>query len=98
MQAAEPDASAREQALAVLPFSVQDLVGFDELAEMFASGDLDALATRIDTGESGESGAGGALSESGAAELISSIANLVSERIPDDGELRPAFAEGYAVG
>ncbi len=97
VQAAEPTASARDQALAVLPFAVQDLVGFEEIAATFASGDLEALATRIDTGESGETGQGGALTEAGAAELISSVANLVSERIPE-GELRDEFLAGYAAG
>ena len=97
VQTTDPDASARDQALAVLPFAVQDLVGFDEIADTFASGDLVALATRIDTGESGETGEGGALTEAGAAEVVSSVANLVSERIPE-GELRDEFLNGYAAG
>ena len=98
VQSADPDGSPREQALAVLPFSVQDLVGFDEVAETFASGDLDALAQRIDSTASGESGTTGGLSEAGAAELVSSIANLLGERIPAEGGLRDAFLEGYAAG
>jgi hypothetical protein len=97
VQAADPDAPARDQALAVLPFAVQDLVGFDEIAETFASGDLTALAVRIDTGESGETGQAGALTEAGAAELIAAVANLVSERIPA-GDLRDEFLAGYAAG
>jgi hypothetical protein len=97
VQATDADATARDQALAVLPFAVQDLVGFDEIAGEFASGDLAALATRIDTGESGETGQSGALTEAGAAELIASVANLVSERIPE-GDLRDEFLEGYAAG
>jgi hypothetical protein len=97
VQTIDPEASPRDQALAVLPFAVQDLVGFDAIAETLASGDLAALAARIDTGESGETGEGGALTEAGAAELISSIAFLVSERIPP-GELRDEFLNGYAAG
>jgi len=86
VQALDPDASARDQALAVLPFSVQDLVGFDALAEQFATGDLNALAATIDATESGESGATGALTEAGAAEVVSSIAFLVKQRLPSDGD------------
>ena len=97
MQTAEPDASAREQALAVLPFAVQDLVGFDEIAETFATGDLATLATRIDTGESGETGQGGALDGGRRRRADRSVANLVSERIPE-GELRDEFLAGYAAG
>ena len=86
VQALDPDASPRDQALAVLPFSVQDLVGFDALAEQFATGDLTALAATIDATESGESGATGALTEAGAAEVISSIAFLIRQRLPADGD------------
>ena len=86
VQALDPDAAPRDQALAVLPFSVQDLVGFDALAEQFASGDLGALAARIDATESGESGATGALTEAGAAEVISSVAFLIRQRLPSDGD------------
>lgn len=82
-QAMLPDATPREQALAMLPFSVQDLTGFDDLAAQFATGDLGALATRIDE----------ALSDAGAAELVSSVANAVSERL--EGEYQTAFLDGY---
>jgi hypothetical protein len=97
VQALDPGASARDQALAVLPFSVQDLVGFDALAEQFASGDLEALATTIDTSESGESGATGALTEAGAAEVISSVAYLIRQRLPADGDedIATLFDEAY---
>jgi hypothetical protein len=88
VQSLEPDATPREQALAALPFSVQDLVGFDEIAELFASGDLGELATRIDTGESGESGTRGVLSDAGAAELISSVAYLLGQRLPAGDDTR----------
>lgn len=96
VQALEPDASARDQALAVLPFSVQDIVGFDEVAELLASGDLTELATRIDTGESGESGTRGVLSEAGAAEVISSVAFLIGQRLPT-GEQTPDEDDDYAT-
>jgi hypothetical protein len=86
VQALDPDASPRDQALAVLPFAVQDLVGFDALAEQFAAGDLTALAATIDATESGESGATGALTEAGAAEVVSSIAFLLRQRLPTDGD------------
>ena len=86
VQALDPAASPREQALAVLPFAVQDLVGFDALAEQFASGDLTALAATIDATESGESGATGALTDAGAAEIVSSIAFLIRQRLPSDGD------------
>ena len=82
VQALDPAASPRDQALAVLPFAVQDLVGFDALAEQFASGDLTALAATIDATESGESGATGALTDAGAAEIVSSIAFLIRQRLP----------------
>lgn len=97
VQALDPEASPREQALAVLPFSVQDLVGFDALAEQFATGDLDALAATIDATESGESGATGALTEAGAAEVVSSIAFLIKNRLPTDGDEDYAtlFDEAY---
>jgi hypothetical protein len=86
VQALDPDASARDQALAVLPFAVQDLVGFDALAEQFAGGDLRALAATIDATQSGESGTTGALTEAGAAEVVSSIAFLLRQRLPVDGD------------
>ncbi len=44
VQATLPDASARDQALAVLPFSIQDLDGFDSLAATFAAGDMASVA------------------------------------------------------
>ena len=56
----------------MLPFSVQDLTGFDEIAATFATGDLTVLAEQIDV----------ALSDAGAAELVSSVANAVSQRLP----------------
>jgi hypothetical protein len=84
VQATDPDATARDQALAVLPFSVQDLEGFDSLAATFAAGDMDALAPRID----------GALSDAGAAELVSSVAYLIGQRIPA-GDLATAFNDAY---
>lgn len=84
VQATDPDATARDQALAVLPFSVQDLEGFDSLAATFAAGDMAALAPRID----------GALSDAGAAELVSSIAYLIGQRIPA-GDLVTAFNDAY---
>ena len=66
---------------------MQDLTGFDEIAAMFADGDLDALAARID----------GALSDAGAAELVSSVANAVSERLPaTDDDLSSEFLDAYA--
>ena len=37
------------------------------------------------------------MTEAGAAEVISSVANLVSERIPE-GEMRDEFLNGYAAG
>jgi len=97
IQALDPGAAARDQALAVLPFSVQDLVGFDEIAELFASGDLTTLATRIDTGESGESGERGVLSDAGAAELISSVAFLIGQRLPatQDDDFATLFTDAY---
>lgn len=99
VQALDPDASARDQALAVLPFSVQDLVGFDDIAEQFATGDLTALAGAIDAEESGESGSTGALTDAGAAELISSIAFLIGQRLPTGdttgGDYATLFAEAY---
>ena len=99
VQSLDPDASPRDQALAVLPFSVQDLVGFDALAEQFATGDLNALAAAIDTEESGESGATGALTDAGAAELISSIAFLIGQRLPTGdtagGDYATLFTDAY---
>jgi len=101
VQSLDPDASPREQALAVLPFSVQDLVGFDDLAEQFATGDLRALAAAIDTKESGESGATGALTDAGAAEVISSIAFLIGERLPTGdsagGDYAALFNNAYSA-
>jgi hypothetical protein len=88
VQALEPDATPREQALAVLPFSVQDIVGFDEVAELFATGDLRQLTVRIDTGESGESGTRGVLSDAGAAEVVSSVAYLIGQRLPTGEDTR----------
>ncbi len=95
VQTIEPDASPRDQALAVLPFAVQDLVGFDEIASTFATGDLNDLAARIDRGTSGESGTRGALSEAGAAEVISSIAFLLGQRIPAANDLSAIFMDAY---
>ena len=95
VQALEPDASPRDQALAVLPFAVQDLVGFDEIASVFATGDLNELAADIDSGESGESGARGALSEAGAAEVVSSVAFLLRQRIPAADDLSTLFTDAY---
>lgn len=88
--AVEPDGTAREQALALLPFKVQDLTGFDEIAETFVAGDLTALAQRIDE----------ALSDAGAAELISSIGNAVSERLPaaEDANYLAEFTDAYNTG
>ena len=85
VQATLPDASPRDQALAVLPFSIQDLEGFDSLADTFATGDLTALAQRVDP----------ALSDAGAAELISSIAFLMGQKIPADGDLGKTFNTAY---
>ena len=85
-QTLAPDGTARDQALEMLPFSVQDLTGFDEIADTFAAGDLVVLAQRIDA----------ALSDAGAAELVSSVANAVSQRLP--GEYNTQFLEGYAAG
>jgi hypothetical protein len=90
IQTMDPDATARQQALAILPFSVQDLTGFDEIADMLAAGDLQALAARIDD----------ALSDAGAAELISSVANAISQRLPavDDVDYATEFFSGYDAG
>jgi len=87
IQTMEPDATARQQALAILPFSVQDLTGFDEIADMLAGGDLQALAARIDE----------SLSDAGAAELVSSVANAISQRLPavDDVDYAAEFFSGY---
>ena len=85
IQAAKPDASARDQALAVLPFSVQDLPGFDGLASTFASGDMTTLAPKIDA----------ALSESGAAEIVSTIAYFIGEQLPAGSTLVTAFNTAY---
>lgn len=86
--AIHPDETDREQALAILPFSVQDLDGFDEIAAQFASGDLTALAVRIDD----------ALSDAGASELISSVANEISGHLPDgDDDLPTEFLTAYTT-
>jgi len=85
VQAVLPDASPRDQALAVLPFAIQDLEGFDSLADTFATGDLTALAQRVDP----------ALTDAGAAELISSIAFLMGQKIPADGDLGKTFNTAY---
>ena len=85
-QTLAPDGTARDQALEMLPFSVQDLTGFDEIADTFAAGDLTVLAEQIDV----------ALSDAGAAELVSSVANAVSQRLP--GDYNTQFLEGYAAG
>ncbi len=85
VQTAKPDASARDQALAVLPFSVQDLPGFDALAAMFSGGDIAALAPKID----------GALSESGAAEIVSTIAFFIGRQLPEGGTLATTFNTAY---
>jgi hypothetical protein len=97
VQALDPALGPRDQALAVLPFAVQDLVGFDALAEQFATGDLTATAATIDATESGESGATGALTDAGAAELVSSIAFLIRQRLPSDGatDYAALFDEAY---
>ncbi len=89
IQAMDPDATARQQALAILPFSVQDLTGFDEIAGMLAAGDLQALEARIDE----------ALSDAGAAELVSSVANAISQRLPvvDDVDYSTEFFSGYGA-
>jgi hypothetical protein len=85
IHAVQPDASARNQALAVLPFSVQDLRGFDGLAAAFASGDMEALAPKID----------GALSESGAAEIVSTIAYFIGQHLRAGGTLATNFDTAY---
>ncbi len=73
----------------MLPFSVQDLTGFDEIATMFATGDLTALAAHVDE----------ALSDGGASELVSSVANLVNERLTaTDDEYGTEFLDGYNAG
>ena len=97
VQTVDQGATPRDQALAILPFSVQDIVGFDEVADLFASGDLAELAARIDTGESGESGQRGVLSEAGAAEVISSVAFLIGQRLPtgDDDDYAALFTDAY---
>ena len=43
-----PERDPEQQALAILPFSVQDLTGFDEIADLLAAGQLEALEGRID--------------------------------------------------
>ncbi|MET0458100.1 MAG: hypothetical protein ABW195_02560, partial [Ilumatobacteraceae bacterium] len=84
--AMDPDGSDRDRALAILPFSVQDLTDFDDLAAQFISGDLDALGARVDS----------ALSDAGASEVVSSVANAVSARIPtDDPVLGTEFMDAY---
>jgi hypothetical protein len=85
IQAAKPDASARDQALAVLPFSVQDLPGFDGLAATFASGDMATLAPKIDR----------ALSESGAAEIVSTVAYFIGQQLPAGSSLATTFNTAY---
>lgn len=90
IQTIDPDAAPRQQALAMMPFKVQDLTGFDQLATTFATGDLTQLATTIDV----------ALSDAGAAELISSVAFAVGERLPtvDDVDYPAIFTEAAGVG
>lgn len=85
-----PDDSARDLALAVLPFSVQDLDGFDEIATTFAADDIAGLAPVIDD----------ALSDAGAAELLSSIANEISSHLPTIGDTDYAkiFLDAYSTG
>ena len=86
--AMDPDGTDRDRALAILPFSVQDLEGFDDLAAQFISGDLDALAARVDV----------ALSDAGASEVVSSVANAVSARIPTaDPVLGTEFMDAYST-
>ena len=69
---------------------MQDLTGFDEIADMLAAGDLQALEARIDE----------ALSDAGAAELVSSVANAISQRLPvvDDVDYATEFFDGYNAG
>lgn len=91
IQAMDPDGTPRAQALAMLPFKVQDLTGFDEIAETFAAGDLNALAARIDS----------ALADGGAADLISSVVFAITEFLPAadaDVDYAGLFQEGYAAG
>lgn len=85
VQAVLPDATPRDQALAVLPFSIQDLAGFDSLAQSFAAGDMTTVANQVDP----------ALTDAGAAELISSIAFLMGQKIPADGDLGKTFDTAY---
>ena len=90
--AIDPEGTPREQALGILPFSVQDLTGFDEIAAEFVSGDLAVLAERVD----------GALSEAGASELIAAVANAISERLPPparraDPDLPTEFLTAYTT-
>ncbi|MET0325846.1 MAG: hypothetical protein ABW219_11525 [Ilumatobacteraceae bacterium] len=86
--ALDPDGTDRDRALAILPFSVQDLEGFDDLAAQFIGGELNALAARVDV----------ALSDAGAAELVSSVANAVSIALPsDDPELAAEFMDAYGT-
>ena len=85
VQAALPDASARDQALAVLPFSIQDLEGFDSLAATFAAGDMATLAPQSRSAR---------CSDAGAAELVSSIAFLMGQQIPADGRPRQDVQHG----
>jgi hypothetical protein len=85
VQAVLPDATPRDQALAVLPFSIQDLAGFDSLAESFAAGDMTTVANQVDP----------ALTDAGAAELISSIAFLMGQKTPADGDLAKTFDTAY---
>ena len=93
VRALDPSLSPRDQALAALPFAVQDLEGFDGLAEQFTTGDLTALAATIDATASGETGETGALTEAGAAELVSSVAFLIRQRLPE--EYAALFDEAY---
>jgi len=90
IQTIDPEGTPREQALAMMPFVVQDLTGFDQIAVTFATGDLTQLAATIDE----------ALSDAGAAELISSVAFAVGERLPtvDDVDYPTLFNEGFAAG
>jgi hypothetical protein len=85
VQALDPAAAPRDQALAVLPFSIQDLEGFDALAATFAAGDMAALASKVDP----------ALTDAGAAEVISSIAYLMGQKIPADNDLGKTFNDAY---
>ncbi|MET0145573.1 MAG: hypothetical protein ABW328_12430 [Ilumatobacteraceae bacterium] len=88
--AMDPGAAPRDQALAILPFSIQDLPGFDALADELINGDLSGLAVRVDD----------ALSSAGASELVSSVANEISDRLQalPDPDLQAEFMAGYGAG